>query len=263
MGGRTRLTEQERYITPTEWSRYRLLEKMMDLARLPQDASCCEIGCGVGIFLSYLESKGLKALGVDISDEAIKVASGRLSPGAIRVRKGTAYEIREKFDAVFSFEVLEHVEDDARLIKYIYDNLLKEGGVLCLSVPAKKWLFSKQDAYYGHLRRYDKKELADKLKEAGFTPTVFWSYGLLPVHLICAHLLFRRFYSSAEPSSGADERTAKSGLLEFPAIWKVLYPMAARFYALVVFIEKAFLNFDAGYSYLVMCRKGARQAWSP
>jgi SAM-dependent methyltransferase len=250
------LTEQEAYTTPTEWSKYRLLDKMLSVVRIPEDARCCEIGCGAGIFLEYLEKRNLRALGIDISQEAVEVAARRFSSSRlVSVRRASLDQIHEKFDAVFIFEVLEHVEDEARFLKYISDNLLKEDGKVFISVPSHQWLFSKGDSYYGHLRRYEKPDLKEKLEKAGLSPVLFWSFGLLPIHLICQHILFRRFYNSSTLPRDAAARTSRSGLLKFPAIWKALYPAASRFYDIVLFIEKAFLNFDIGYSYLVYCRK--------
>lgn len=253
---RSTVTEQERYTTPTDWSKYRLLDRMLKCAEVGPGAYCCEIGCGAGIFLSELERRGIKAVGIDTSDDAIEIASGRFRSSAlISVRKQSVGELEEKFDAVFMFEVLEHVDDDKGFLKIISDRILKKDGAIFISVPSKQWLYSKADRYYGHLRRYEKRDLCDKLKRAGLEPVIFWSFGLLPVHIICQHLLFRGFYERSANNGNAEERTKESGVLKFPTVWKALYPIASKFYEAVLFIEKALLNTDMGYSYLVYCRK--------
>lgn len=250
------ITEQEKYIIPTEWSKYKLLHKMLDLAGIPQDASCCEIGCGTGIFLAYLEKRGLRALGIDLSAEATEIAQKRFTRGLISVRNQSVYDLKDKFDVIFMFEVLEHIEDDQGFLSHISDNLLKEGGRLFISVPAKQRLFSRADLYVGHLRRYEKKDLSQKLTEAKLNPLIFWSFGLLPIHLISHHILFRRFVNSRLSGEyDAQSRTQASGILQFPRVWKVIYPVASKFYNLLLLLEKAFLNFDIGYSYLVYSRK--------
>lgn len=251
------LTEQEKYIIPTEWSKYRLLYKMLDLANIPRDAYCCEIGCGVGIFLACLEKKGLRSVGIDLSPEAVEIAQKRFTSGLISVRNQNIYDLKDKFDAIFMFEVLEHIEDDQGFLNYVSENLLKEKGSLFISVPARQKLFSRADLYCGHLRRYEKKDLSQKLREAGLNPLIFWSFGLLPVHLVSHHLLFRKFVKSRIPATYSSQaQTESSGLMQFPKAWKMIYPFASKFYGLVLLLEKAFLNLDIGYSYLVYCRKG-------
>jgi len=250
------VTEQERYTTPTDWSKYRLLDRMLDCARLPKGAYCCEIGCGTGIFLSKLEKRGLKTVGIDTSEEAVKIASERFrSSELISVRTQAVDGLKGKFDAVFMFEVLEHIEDDREILERVSRDLLKARGAFFMSVPAKQWLYSRADKHYGHLRRYEKDDLKEKLEKAGLTPVIFWSFGLLPVHLICQHLLFRGFYRRNERNDDAASRTKDSGILKFPAVWKALYPAASKCYEAVLLVEKAFLNADIGYSYLVYCRK--------
>jgi len=229
---------------------------MLARAGLSTGTCCCEIGCGTGIFLSELEKRGFRAVGIDTSEEAIRIASGRFrSSELISVKNQTIDSLKDKFDAVFMFEVLEHVGEDQKLLKHISGDLLKDGGAFFISVPAKQRLYSKADKHYGHLRRYEKKDLKEKLEKAGLTPVIFWSFGLLPVHLICQHLLFRGFYERNKRNDDAASRTKDSGILKFPGIWKALYPVASRFYEAILFIEKAFLNADIGYSYLVYCRK--------
>lgn len=250
------VTEQEKYIIPTEWSKYKLLYKMLDLADIPQDAYCCEIGCGIGIFLEHLEKRGLRAVGIDLSQKALEIAGKKFEGGNICVKNQGVYDLKEKFDVLFMFEVLEHIKDDRDFLKYISDNLLKEGGRLFISVPAKQRLFSRADLYCGHLRRYEKKDLSQKLTEANLSPQIFWSFGLLLIHLISHHFLFKRFVNSRLSGDyDAQARTLESGIMQFPKVWKIIYPVASKFYGLILLLEKAFLNLDIGYSYLVYCRK--------
>ncbi|MDA9340781.1 methyltransferase domain-containing protein [Gammaproteobacteria bacterium] len=70
-------------------------------------------------------------------------------------------------DAIFSSNVLEHIEDDVSILKIMRDQL-KNGGRLYLYLPAKMLLWSKLDEVVGHYRRYEISELRDKCEEAGF-----------------------------------------------------------------------------------------------
>ena len=70
-------------------------------------------------------------------------------------------------DLIYSFNVLEHIEDDQTVLKQLYGKL-KDGGHLNLYVPAFPCLYSCMDKTVGHYRRYTKKELMQKVQTAGF-----------------------------------------------------------------------------------------------
>ena len=71
------------------------------------------------------------------------------------------------FQTVIGINVLEHVEDDEKALFHLR-NVLKPSGRLLLLVPAKKWAYTELDRQLGHFRRYEKKELGEKLAKASF-----------------------------------------------------------------------------------------------
>ena len=75
--------------------------------------------------------------------------------------------LKEKYDLVFSSNVLEHIEDDIQVLISLKRNL-KPNGVLVTYVPAFPILFSDLDRAVGHYRRYTRKELKFKLIQAGY-----------------------------------------------------------------------------------------------
>jgi SAM-dependent methyltransferase len=76
-------------------------------------------------------------------------------------------ELEEGFaDAIFSINVLEHVENDAELIR-ILTSKLQPSGRLLIYVPAMPILFSEMDRKVGHYRRYERRKLASHLEGAG------------------------------------------------------------------------------------------------
>jgi glycosyltransferase involved in cell wall biosynthesis len=70
-------------------------------------------------------------------------------------------------DSVICFNVLEHIEEDEKALKNIFD-LLEPRGRLLLFVPSHRWLYGSLDRHLGHHRRYGKEELKKKLEDAGF-----------------------------------------------------------------------------------------------
>ena len=76
-------------------------------------------------------------------------------------------ELSAGFDSVVSFQVLEHIKDDAVALGTI-SRLLKPKGRVLLMLPAHQALFGTLDRELSHFRRYDEASLRGKLEAAGF-----------------------------------------------------------------------------------------------
>ena len=72
-----------------------------------------------------------------------------------------------EFDTVTLINVLEQTADDAGALRRA-NQLLVPGGRILVFTPADKSLFGTLDEGIGHQRRYDRDELAAKLRDAGF-----------------------------------------------------------------------------------------------
>lgn len=77
-------------------------------------------------------------------------------------------DIQTRYDIIYTSNVLEHIEDDVAALRDLRA-LLNDGGTLIVYVPAFQCLYSHLDADVGHYRRYGRRELRDKLMDAGFT----------------------------------------------------------------------------------------------
>jgi glycosyltransferase involved in cell wall biosynthesis len=80
-----------------------------------------------------------------------------------------AYErlVAEKLDSVVCANVLEHIEDDQHVMRCFHD-VLQPGGRAVILVPQGQWLYGEMDRAVGHVRRYSREELKDKMASAGF-----------------------------------------------------------------------------------------------
>jgi glycosyltransferase involved in cell wall biosynthesis len=74
---------------------------------------------------------------------------------------------KAKLDTIVCINVLEHIEDDAKVLQNFFQ-LLRPGGHALLLVPADPRLYTGVDKALGHFRRYTTDSLTFKLKEAGF-----------------------------------------------------------------------------------------------
>jgi SAM-dependent methyltransferase len=73
---------------------------------------------------------------------------------------------RGAFDTVVCANVLEHIEDDRAALRSMRE-LLVPGGRVVLIVPALRQLYGAIDQAIGHHRRYSRREIEEKLREAG------------------------------------------------------------------------------------------------
>jgi len=171
--------------------------------------------CGRGTASFFLAQLGLSGMAVDFSPEAISEASRLLAPfPSIEVRQAdiNSIEPQGNFDIAVSWEMLEHIEDDAAALESIRGNL-KMGGHLLLSVPCCRTLLSIWDEYAGHLRRYEVDELVQLLSRTGYQVILFqsgltaWYFAVFPI----AKMLARMRKSSWDQKT-ANEMTKKSGI---------------------------------------------------
>jgi SAM-dependent methyltransferase len=89
---------------------------------------------------------------------------------------------KSELDAIGAFDVLEHIEEDELVLQQIC-KALKPGGIVFITVPQHRWLWSAVDEYACHVRRYDSNELHQKVCKAGFEIILSTSFvsTLLPL----------------------------------------------------------------------------------
>ncbi|MFH1190122.1 MAG: class I SAM-dependent methyltransferase [Candidatus Omnitrophota bacterium] len=246
-------------ITPTEYSRDVYIDMM--LSRLgDRIKSVCDVGCGVGNLLLALEDRIIDAKGIDTSDESLSLARARIKSPRIKLEKKDAYELAEQFDLVFLTDILEHIQDDRSMVRFLHDRVIKKDGYLIITVPAHRRLYSKFDENAGHYRRYDKAALLAILKEGGFEPMLCWCYGQLAFHYIAnAMLLFERSKDgAADVNAGPDrrfnERTRVSAIRKFSGISKLFVSRVNVLHHICFGLDNMLKNFSLGIGYCVLCR---------
>ncbi len=142
-----------------------------------------EVGCGAGGMLGPLSRYG-RVTGIDISHEYMQFCVKR---GHDSVVTGSGYELPFKddsFDMVALFDVIEHIEDDIKVLQEVR-RVLKPGGQVFVSVPAYQFLFSQNDRVAHHLRRYTSRRLNRTLQTAGLRSTrlTYFNTFLFPLIL--------------------------------------------------------------------------------
>jgi SAM-dependent methyltransferase len=121
------------------------------------------------------------------------------------------------FDCVVACEVMEHIEDDAGFAARLH-GFLKPGGQVLISVPAREKYWTVHDELVGHLRRYERADLAAMMEEAGFSDVQVVAYGYPWINWL-SHLrvwLVRRTLADRE-GWDQEKQTAMSNHRQIPS----------------------------------------------
>lgn len=145
-----------------------------------------DAGCGTAGMLPHLRRFG-SVFGIDYSPDAIRFARSR---DERRLARGSVLQLpfpAKTFDLVTEFEVVNHwsIPDDHVALAELC-RVLKPGGLLVFREPAYQWLFAKHDRAVHTRERYSRRQLAAKLRRAGFDD-VYVGYAncfLFPVALV-------------------------------------------------------------------------------
>jgi SAM-dependent methyltransferase len=153
--------------------RRELVQRLLDRHVCERVGSAVDVGCGTGSFLDVLALYAERIRGLDRlvwpDDPRIVAGSAERMP----LETGSV-------DLIVALDVLEHVDDREALRECA--RVLRDDGVLVLTVPAFPSLWSSRDQLAGHRRRYRKAELTRQLKDSGFevAETTYYQFVLFP-----------------------------------------------------------------------------------
>ena len=159
-----------------------------------------DVGGGNGIVASAIQNMGIDVV---LVEPGMTGAINSKQNGVQSVICSTIQDagfLNNSIPAMGLFDVLEHIESDQDFLVSI-NRLLIPGGKLYLTVPAFRILWSTEDNYAEHFRRYSTTELIQKLSSSGFNyiySTYIFSFLVLPILLIRtipSRLGFRRTIS--------------------------------------------------------------------
>jgi SAM-dependent methyltransferase len=151
----------------------------------PETRRILDIGCGTGYVTRAIGTALPNAAiyATDIYIEGIRSAASKIGDRAFFIHlDATDIPFTASFDLITSFDVLEHIPDDQRVLEQMHAALRPGGGVLHF-VPQHPLLFSPADNQSHHVRRYARRELQCKLEQAGFdvVDTMSFMFFLLPL----------------------------------------------------------------------------------
>lgn len=149
------------------------------LRALPIESFCqaLDAGCGSGIYTLKLAKRypRMEVIGKDIK----KSKGWRKSPPNVQFHQQDLHQISEKnyYDFCFSIDTLEHIPENAKVLKKIY-NSLKTNGYFYLHMPSRHWQRILPKRFFREFeewvknehigKQYNLKEMKETLKSIGF-----------------------------------------------------------------------------------------------
>lgn len=125
--------------------------------------SVLDVGCGSGENLAALATLGRYELGgVDISQEALRLASQRVPSARLVQLDVQHHALPERFDLVMSIQVVEHLPDDMAAFRNIAS--MSNDYVFISTMRGR---MRRSEIAIGHVRNYSEIELRQKLESAG------------------------------------------------------------------------------------------------
>ncbi|MBI3109449.1 class I SAM-dependent methyltransferase [Candidatus Daviesbacteria bacterium] len=149
-------------------------ERLRLIDRYTVGKSILDIGCGVGLYVDYVTSKGYEGTGVDFVSKFIDKAKETFRGNFIKDKIEKLPFWENQFDTSFLFDVLEH-RDDVKLLKEAKRVTAKR---ILIIVPRQVDTFLEQSGvifrHYldkSHLREYEEKDLKKLAKNVGLRLT--------------------------------------------------------------------------------------------
>jgi 2-polyprenyl-3-methyl-5-hydroxy-6-metoxy-1,4-benzoquinol methylase len=153
-----------------------------------ESGNIIEIGSGTGDIADMLLREGFDVTVSDIYRNAFDFTD------RIGATKQYQFDIKEApfvehFDIACMFDVLEHLDDEGTAVRSIH-KLLKPLGIVIITVPAMKMLWSASDERAMHKRRYDLKHLVELFNNNGFNVLKAKYFFVTLVPLLMLRALF-------------------------------------------------------------------------
>lgn len=149
------------------WWRARERVILKTLERLAPPAGfgrILDVGCGDGLLFARLSRLGTVE---GIEPDAGIVTRTETPHGRIHVRPfDRTFRPEARYGLIVMLDVLEHLDDPGAALRHTHD-LLEPNGMLLVTVPALRWLWTAHDDLNEHRTRYERRELERLMHASG------------------------------------------------------------------------------------------------
>jgi SAM-dependent methyltransferase len=209
-------------------------------ADFPKSGKLYEIGCAYGGNFGVWSKFSDFCVGVDVKKECLESCKNLGYKEVILANAEDLAIIPSSVaSVVVACDVLEHIENDEKALREMR-RILKKGGILFLTAPAFEFLWGGADKLSLHKRRYSKRELEGKLKDAGFSivrSAYFNTFLFLPV--LISRIL--------------EKMLKLNPAIEYKPLPRFLNYILEKIFSFEAYLLK-FLNFPFGVSLMIIAK---------
>ncbi|MEO8286476.1 MAG: methyltransferase domain-containing protein [Chloroflexota bacterium] len=192
---------------------YGLLNRYLSKRGNRDSRQALDLGCGTGLNLDHLQNYAL-ATGTDYFEEALHFCRER---GHKMICRSDAVALPfpdRNFDIATALDVIEHLDDDFAALCELF-RVMKPGGLLIVSVPAYRFLWTYWDDILGHRRRYTTGMMREVAVRAGFrVRKLSYSNALTLAPAMAVRLTKSMLYKAA--ARQGKQREAKTDFMTLP-----------------------------------------------
>ncbi|HEV2776135.1 MAG TPA: class I SAM-dependent methyltransferase [Solirubrobacteraceae bacterium] len=185
-------------------SRNRLIVWALE-RHFPSARNLLEVGCGTGFVVAGI-AQALASLSLEAGDpqtSGLAFARDRVPGARLYQFDARSLPFDREFDVVGAFDVIEHLDEDERVLAQMWRAVRPGGGAL-ITVPQHGWLWSAEDDAGGHKRRYSRRELVAKVQRAGFSVERVTSFVSVLLPLMAAARLRARVGMRHDPDANME-----------------------------------------------------------
>jgi SAM-dependent methyltransferase len=165
--GRPRTHTEQRHQNRYRWAATIVAGDILDAA------------CGTGYGAHILSSSG-RVVGLDYSEDTLALARQRAPEAEFVLASLPELPLPDdSFDAVVSFETIEHVADPSQTLR-AFRRVIRTDGRLLLSTPRADREGAWDNPF--HVKEFVLDELTDLLAECGFNTDAAFTQGVAPSH---------------------------------------------------------------------------------
>lgn len=166
-GGARQVAPSLEGIRPDHLARYRFAASYVRPGFRVLDAAC---GVGYGASILATSAEGVQVTAVDASELAVDYGRMHYAPPGVQYLCSDVLELGlepDSFDLVVTFETVEHVDDDLRLLGR-FSEWLEPEGLLILSTPNEDVMPFDAARFPHHVRHYRPDTLRELTHRSGF-----------------------------------------------------------------------------------------------
>ena len=144
----------------------------------PGARALLDVGCGTGAFARHRPDPSLRICGVDADVGALAQAAQFEEVVCLDLDEGSLPYPNDAFDGVLAKDVLEHLQEPARVVREIHRVLRPGGTVIASLIMARAravW------ADYTHVRGFTRRSASLLFEDAGFEVEAVWRMGPVPL----------------------------------------------------------------------------------